>query len=116
MSNEDFERQMAFIIEHQAKFSVDIEKQKERMDLVSNQIEQLGVRLDQLTGQVAQLTGFAAILKDAFVSLTRHVERHDEEIAALIAQSRQTDERMKETDARLNALITIMERHVSGHQ
>ena len=102
MSNEAFERQMAFILEQQAIFSVDIEKQKERMDVVTSQIE-------QLTGQVAQLTGFAAILKDAFVSLTHHVERHDEQIAALIEQGR-------ETDARLNALITVVERHVSNHQ
>jgi uncharacterized protein YoxC len=102
MSNEDFERQMAFILEQQARFSVDIEKQKERMDLVTSQIEELGK-------QVAQLTGFAAVLKDAFVSLTHHVERHDKEIAELIQQG-------KETDARLNALILVVERHVSSHQ
>lgn len=94
MSNEDFERRMEFIVEQQAKNTVEIEK---------------------LTKQVSQLTGFAAILKDAFVSLTRHVERHDEQIARNEEQIAALIEQGRETDARLNALITIVERHVSGH-
>ncbi|HSB09014.1 MAG TPA: hypothetical protein VLM38_05845 [Blastocatellia bacterium] len=60
--------------------------------------------------------GFAGTLRDAVLGLTYHVERHDQQIAAneqaiaeLIAQG-------KESDARLNALITIVERHISGHQ
>jgi hypothetical protein len=102
MNNEDFERQMEFILEQQAKFEEFFVKQKDYNTEVN-------ARLDRTDRQLAELVGFTGVLRDALVGLTHHAERHDREMADLV-------ERGRETDARLNALILIVERHVSDHQ
>jgi phage shock protein A len=62
-------------------------------------------------------------LRDGLLGLTHHVERHDEhierndeQIAKINRGLAELVERGKETDARLNALSLIVERHISGHQ
>ena len=102
MNNEEFERRMAFFLEQQAKFEEFFVKQKDYN-------AQVNARLDRTDRQIAELVGFTGILRDALIGLTHHAERHDREMADLI-------ERGKETDARLNALVLVVERHVSGHQ
>ena len=109
MSNEEFERRMEFIVEHQAKFETNLEKQQQRSTEVDRQIQQL----------VASLS----ILRDAIIGLTHHVERHedhierhDQEMAAIRRANAERVELGKEMDARLNALMLVVERHISGHQ
>ncbi len=102
MNNEDFERQMEFILAQQAKFEEFFVKQKDYNTEVN-------ARLDRTDRQIAELVGFTGVLRDALVGLTHHAERHDREMADLV-------ERGRETDARLNALILIVERHISDHQ
>ena len=129
MADDKIERQIAFIIDQQAKNTVNIARMQEGM----------------------------VDLRDALLSLTNFVERHDEQIAILIEESKEakaefkeiralfrevalrskenearfketearfkeiearfretdeqfkkTDERMSKTDERLNALITLM--------
>ena len=95
MGSEDVERNMAFIIEQQAKFSTDIAELKEQQN--------------QITAHIRNLT-------NALLSLTNIVERHDEQIAALIEQSKETDARFKETDERINTLVTILDRVISDRR
>ena len=102
MNNEEFERRMAFVLEQQAKFEEFFVKQKDYN-------AEVNARLDRTDRQIAELVGFTGILRDALIGLTHHAERHDREMADLI-------ERGKETDARLNALVLVVERHLSGHQ
>jgi septal ring factor EnvC (AmiA/AmiB activator) len=109
MSNEEFERRMEFIVEHQAKFEANLEKQQQRSTEVDRQIEQL----------IASLS----ILRDAIIGLTHHVERHenhierhDQEMAAIRRANAERVELGKEMDARLNALMLVVERHISDHQ
>ena len=113
MNNEEFERQMAFSLEQQARFDANLAKEQERnAEARAKQQEyhaQVNARLDRTDRQIAELVGFTGILRDALIGLTHHAERHDREMAELI-------ERGKETDARLNALVLVVERHVSGHQ
>lgn len=59
-------------------------------------------------------------LKDVLLSLTHIVERHDNQIAALIEQNKELvehnkriDIRFEETGERLNALINLFERHIT---
>jgi hypothetical protein len=66
--------------------------------------------------QIAELAGFAGVLRDALLGLTHHVERHDQQIAEINRGLAELVERGKETDARLNALMLVVERHISGHQ
>lgn len=113
MNNEEFERQMAFSLEQQARFDANLAKEQERnAEARAKQQEyhaQVNARLDRTDRQIAELVGFTGILRDALIGLTHHAERHDREMADLI-------ERGKETDVRLNALVLVVERHLSGHQ
>jgi len=123
MDNEQIERQMAFILEHQAKFSANLEKLQERD-------AHWEARMAIVDRQIEQLVGFAGTLRDALLGLTHHVERNDEQIERNYKQIERNDEQIakinrglaelvergKETDARLNVLSLIMERHISGHQ
>jgi hypothetical protein len=65
--------------------------------------------LDRVDRQIAELVGFTGVMRDALIGLTHHAERHDREMADLVSRG-------KETDARLNSLILIVERHISDHQ
>ena len=116
MDQEQIERQMAFILEHQARFIANLEKLQERD-------AHWETRMATVDRQIEQLVGFAGTLRDVLLGLTHHVERHDEhiqrndeQIAKIHRGLAELVERGKETDARLNALSLIVERHISGHQ
>jgi chromosome segregation ATPase len=96
MSSEQTERRIEFIIEQQAKFVEDISR-LERQSMEN-------------TANIGKLT-------DVMLSLTNVVQRHDDQIGALVESGKDTDARLKalaesgkETDARLDALITLFER------
>jgi chromosome segregation ATPase len=130
MDKEHNERQMAFILEHQAKFSAWLEKLQERdaeWEARHAQSEvrhaQWEARMKKVDRQIEQLVGFAGTLRDALLGLTHHVERHnqqvkrhDQQIADIDRSLAELAEQGKETDARLATLSIIVERHVSGHQ
>ena len=105
MSNEEFERRMEFILDQQAKFEANFAKQQ----------EQNSQAIAMVNRQIAELVGFTGVLRDALIGLTHHAERHDREIADIRRALAEQAEKGKETDARLNALIMIVERQVSGH-
>ena len=113
MSNEDFERRMAFFLEQQARFDANFAKQQAEDREYHAQVN---ARLDKTDRQIAELVGFTGVLRDALIGLTHHAERHDQEIADIRRAIAEQSEKGKETDARLNALILIVERHVSSHQ
>lgn len=116
MSNEEFERRMEFILEQQAKFEANLQKQQERDAAVD-------ARFDKVNRQIEQLVASLSILRDAIIGLTHHVEghedhleRHNQEMAAIRRANAERVELGKEMDARLNALMLVVERHISGHQ
>jgi hypothetical protein len=142
---ENFERQRKFILEQHAKFVENLAKQQERFEAFAaqqaeawakrkewddawvkqraealaearEQNAQAVARSAELDRKIAELVGSTGILRDALISLTHHAERHDQQIAANERAIAELAERGKETDARLNALILIVERHISGHQ
>ena len=94
MSSDKIERQMAFIIEQQARFAEDLAKQEK---------------------QSIENTANIAKLVDVVLSLANVVQRHDEALDRVDRQIAELAERGKETDARLNALIDVVEQHISKH-
>ena len=102
MTNDEFERRMEFLLEQQAKFEENFAKQLQH-----------NARVDR---QIAELVGSTSVLRDALIGLTYHAERHDQEMAEIRRALAEQAEKGKETDARLNALMLVVERHVSGHQ
>ena len=87
MTNNQFERHMQFIVEQQAQFTVDIQKLKDAQ-------AELTVKHNHLTEALTTVVGMVG-------KLTRAQDR--------------TDEKMSDTDDRLNALISVVERYFSGN-
>jgi hypothetical protein len=120
MSNEEFERQMEFILRQQAKSVANFERQHQQSsEDWANQREQNA----QVDHKIEQLVTSLSILRDAIIGLTHHVEghedhleRHNQEMAAIRRANAERVELGKEMDARLNALMLVVERHISGHQ
>ncbi len=96
MSNEETERQMAFIIGQQAQFASDIQQLRE----VQAQTEQVVARLANVT-----LEGF----KDVNAKIDALV---DSQIRLNEAQSR-TDQNLARTDESLRSLIAVVDRYFS---
>lgn len=91
MNNEEVDRKMAFIVEQQAQFTVDIQNLRESQA----QTEQLVNRLAYVTN-----VGF----KDVNVKIEALVDaqnRTDDAIRRLTASQDRTDEQLKQTDERL---------------
>jgi len=112
MDNEKIERQIAFIIDQQAKFSVDIAKLEEGLDRIARnidnnaqQIEHNSQNIDRNTRNIESNTQHILKLTDALVTLTNFAQKHEGEIAELRKQT-------KETDERLSALINVVENSI----
>jgi len=103
MSNEETQKQIDFLVEHQARFAVNQEKADERLtrleNIVANSYVDMRDRYNALVG--AQL-------------------KSEEKIAALAEAQHQAAEAQRRaaeaqanTDERLNTLINVVERHIS---
>jgi hypothetical protein len=103
---------MAFIVEQQAKFVTDLDRFKESLEQMREEQRRGAAETRQ---HIDTLTDKVSMLADALLSLTNIVEKHDGQIADNDRRIAELVEHGKETDARLNTLITVVERHVSGH-
>jgi len=103
MSNEEFERKMAFIVEQQAQFASDIQQLRE----VQTQLQATQVQTEQVVARLANVTleGF----KDVNAKIDALV---DSQIRLNEAQSR-TDENVSRTDGNLRNLIAVVDRYFS---
>jgi chromosome segregation ATPase len=101
MSEDQFQRHVEFIIEQQAKFETNIARLEED--------------ITELRKENRENTRNIARLADVVLSLANHVERHDNQIAELIENGKETDRRTKETDERINALIGMAERFFNSN-
>jgi len=72
-------------------------------------------QLDFIIEQQARFSEGMLQLRDALLSLTNIVEKHDEQIKENSEQIKENRELIKEMTASLNALIRVVERHVSNH-
>ena len=91
MSEEELNKKLEFIVEHQAKFAAEIEIIREVQAADAKRVK------DGLLG-----------LLDIIGGLTRVQIRTEENIKLL------TEAQMR-TDERLNNLISVVERHISGN-
>ncbi|HYN25792.1 MAG TPA: hypothetical protein VES69_12195 [Pyrinomonadaceae bacterium] len=96
MSNEEIERRMAFIVEQQAQFAVDIQQLREsqsELQATQAQTEQIVARLANVT-----LEGFKGV---------------NAKIDALVDSQIRTDENISRTDENLRNLIAVVDRYFS---
>jgi DNA anti-recombination protein RmuC len=87
MTPEEMDRKIEFILQMQARFEGNLEK----MRLESSAADE-------------RLRESQATLAAAMIRITELMEQ----------AQRQTDERFKRLDERLNALITVVEKHITG--
>lgn len=120
MSNEEFERKMEFMLQQQAKFDANVSKHQQQSTEDWAKQRERNAEVDR---KIEQLLASLSILRDAIIGLTHHVERHDnyvelheQEMAQIRRANAERVELGKEMDARLNALMLVVERHISGHQ
>lgn len=98
MSEEELNKKMEFIVEHQAKFAAEMEMMRERQAADAKLFEQQHRRLSD---------GLLGVL-DIIGGLTRVQAQNGESIKLLTEAQARTDER-------LNNLISVVERHISGN-
>lgn len=108
MTEDRIERQMASIIEQQAKNTVNIAALQESQRQLQEGQQQLQQGHRELQEGQRELQEHIHSLADALLSLTNIVEKHEGRFVELL-------ERGKETDARLNSLIAVVERHIPDH-
>jgi ABC-type transporter Mla subunit MlaD len=92
MTDEERQRQMDFIINQQAQLTVTVGQLAEKVDHLAEKVDHLAGSVDRIAEKVDRTA-------DSVIALLAIAEIHDQEI--------------KETDERLNALINIVERHIS---
>jgi GTPase Era involved in 16S rRNA processing len=94
MTPQEMERNIAFIVEQQAKFSADIDRINETLakhnEAIGGLLQISRTSLDHHTAAEAQMTEIRTEMKE-------------------IARAQ------KSTDQRLNVLIDVFEKHISGH-
>ncbi len=95
MTNEEFERKIEFIVEHQAQFASDIQQLREAHAQTEQVVSRLANVVDQ--GLSVMLEAF----KDSNAKIDALV---NSQIALAQAQAR-TDENLKNTDAKIDALV-----------
>jgi len=101
MDQQQIERRMEFIVEHQAKNTIDIQKLHEAQ-------AQLTKKHNDLTEALTTVVGMVGKLADGHERLTRAQQRTDEQLSELT-------NKQAETDDRLNVLIGVVERYFSGN-
>jgi uncharacterized protein YoxC len=106
MTWEEVERTMAFIVEQQARVTVTIDRISEKVNRNSDGISALLTVAEIQATEIRDLTESTRDLRESTRFLTDR-RRESEE------WRREADERGRRTDVRLDALLDIVERHIS---
>ena len=106
MTGEEMERAIAFILGQQAQVNTKVDALVETVGTLSTTVGTLSTTVETLSTTVETLS-------TTVETLSRTVDRNAESAIALLAIAEIHDREIKETDERLNALINIVERHIS---
>jgi len=98
MTPEEMDRKLEFILQMQARFEGNLEKMQARFE---ENLEKMRV---EFSAADERLHESQATLTGAVIRITELMEE----------AQRQTDERFRGLDERLNALITVVEKHITG--
>ena len=101
---ERIERQLEFSAEILARLSASQQRQDAEVSQLAGALSTLVHVVDEMGNRME--AGFSR-MEDGF-------SRMEEGLSRLEERQRQTDEQMKRTDERLNALISVVERHFSN--
>ncbi len=100
MTDDEFQRKIDFILEHQARLTVNQERAEERLAGVDERVSRLETAMRELAETQTRMWDVQERMLKA--------QTHMTEVVAVMADAQ------RRTDARLNALIGVVERHI-GH-
>jgi siroheme synthase (precorrin-2 oxidase/ferrochelatase) len=99
MTEEEMQEKMEFILEQQAQFAVNMDSLTENVKRISEAQQLTEARVADIATAQAQAARSQA---------------HMNEVLAVMAEAQQrTDQKLAETDGRLNTLINVVERYIS---
>jgi uncharacterized protein YdcH (DUF465 family) len=111
MTPEEVDKNIEFILQMQAQFSSNLVRSQANID----NLRASGSELRHLVADLAVIVGESAKLSDdRFVRMDDRFARLDDRILKLTDAQAATDRTMKELAERLNALINVMEQHITG--
>jgi hypothetical protein len=112
MSPEEMQRTMQFLLQQQAQFAADFEKLSAKSDRMMEAI----VGLTAVSGQTVSVV---ERLSEAQRRTDEQLRRTDEQLQQTDARVRELTEQVARTDAHLDVLIEMFERHLRedhGHR
>ena len=112
MSNEEMNQKMEFIVEHQAKFAVEIEIMREVQAADAKLLKDGLIGLVDIVGSLTR----AQIGADGRIDSLAEAQMKSDERANLIEESfKRLAEAQARTEESLNILLNTVERHISGN-
>lgn len=108
MTSEEMERLMQFILEHQARFSVDMDKAKERMAESDERLGRIEGIQENTARQIERLGNALVELTEAQTRTQESQTRMQEAQTRMEEALRELAESQKHSDRRLDALIDIV--------
>ncbi len=105
MTDEEMNKKMEFIVEHQAKFATELEVTRERQAVDTARLEE----------QDRKLTNAVIGLIDIVARLTRAQTESESKVSSLADDIKRLVEVQARTDERLNIFINVVERYIGGN-
>lgn len=99
MTGQEIEKTITFILDQQAQTAT-------KLDRLVDTVAALSLKVDRTAGSITNLLAVAEIQASEIKDIS-------ESIRALADRQRDSEERGRRTDERLDALIHIVERHIS---
>lgn len=117
MTRDDLEKAIQFLLDNQARNEAQIGLVGSRLDQLTGNVAELGSRLDQLGGRLDQLGGDVRQLTDLVGRIAEStrvfVERADRRFERIDGRLDRIETVLAEMTDKLNGLIGIVERHVT---
>jgi uncharacterized phage infection (PIP) family protein YhgE len=105
MSPDDMQRTMQFLLDHQAKFAVDLDRMTERFDRLSERFEQLVDKTERIADGVIGLTAVVGQLTTAEQQLTSSQLN-------LTSSQQQLADAQQATNQRVDRLYEVFVQHL----
>ena len=113
MTNEDIERAIQFLIEHQAQISAEQMKLTADVQALTADVQRLTTDVHRLTTDVQKLTESQGLLMQATVANTGQIGRLAEAQARTDTKLQEMAQAQTEMAERLNAFIVVVEKYLA---
>ncbi len=118
MTPEEMQKKIEFILEMQAQFAANMTRSEANIDNLRVSVADLRVTVADLTGSVARseanINNLRVSVADLAGVVRESIRLSDDRCARLDERMMELATAQKTTEERLNALINVVERHITG--